>query len=495
MVEHPPDSHLSAPRRVANNRHLSTSLQTNLSADDVMSRPSSSAGMRVDVESVDVATARNLAMYPHMPRSFDEDEPLLVHADTRGHVTRVEQATRRASMFFVLHQTVAVLISSFLLLAVVGWGLVVRLVTYPARTLERRRNPIERVWDQDEPSLWEHEGLVKSPQYYARSCGFEIEDCVAETEDGYYLRVHRVSYPGSQRGPGKGYPVLIMHGLFQSSGSFITSEDRSIAFWLAKHGNYQVYLGNNRAVYDMGHRKYSRYDARFWDYNIHDLARYDIPALVDFVRRDTGYDKIAYIGHSQGNASAFLALSRFTVPELGEKLSYFAALAPAVYAGPLTSGFPFNQLQKVEWPLWQRMFGVLDFIPLMKFSYDYTPAGIYAALGYQMFAYLFQWTDTNWLHRRKPKMFRFTPQPVSSASLFWWAGKGGFCTKGCLFDQETKPWFDPRFPPLSLYGGGGDELVLIDPLIERLHADEPDVRVLRIKIQPRAEVSFAERPR
>ena len=58
--------------------------------------------------------------------------------------------------------------------------------------------------------------------------------------------------------------MLILHGLFQSSGSFVTSEDRSLAFWLARHGGYQVYLGNTRGIFDMGHRNFSRNDPRFW---------------------------------------------------------------------------------------------------------------------------------------------------------------------------------------------------------------------------------------
>lgn len=68
-----------------------------------------------------------------------------------------------------------------------------------------------------------------------------------------------------------------------------------------------------------------------------------------------------------------------------------------------------------------------------------------------MFAFLFDWTDANWLLRRKGKMFRFTPSPVSSASIFWWAGKGGFATRKCLFDVGLDRWFDERFPPLSIY--------------------------------------------
>jgi hypothetical protein len=83
-------------------------------------------------------------------------------------------------------------------------------------------------------------------------------------------------------------------------------------------------------------------------------------------------------------------------PSLGKKLSVFIALAPAVYAGPLTTGFPFTLLNRLEWSTWKRFFGVLDFIPLMRWAYDYAPAKLFAVLGYTMFAFLFSWTDTNW---------------------------------------------------------------------------------------------------
>lgn len=344
-------------------------------------------------------------------------------------------------------------------------------------------------WDDTEK--WKKEDLVKDVRYYAANCGFEIQNETVETADGYYLRMHKVIDPtraAERKKDGRGgYPVLIMHGLFQSSGSFVTSEERSLAFWLARHGGYQVYLGNARGVFDMGHKRLSRSDPRFWDYNIRELAIYDLPALVDHVRRETGYGKIAYLAHSQGNATGFIALSQGMVPELGEKLTYFGALAPAVFAGPLTSCFPFTTLGHMDWKGWKRFFGVLDFIPLMKISYDYTPAWPYALLGYQMFAFLFAWTDANWLLRRKAKMFRFTPQPVSSTSIYWWAGKDGFASRGCILDPRAEKWWDRRFPPLSIYSGGMDFLVLTDPLVERLEEVEKDVRVLRYKRQEEAE--------
>jgi len=339
-----------------------------------------------------------------------------------------------------------------------------------------------RPWDN--PDRWKDEKLVRDVKYYARSCGYDIQDQEIVTEDGYKLRVHKVIVP-SRRGrtePGGrgGFPVIIQHGLFQSSGSFVTSEERSLAFWLAEKGGYQVYLGNNRAVFDMGHTSLSRSDPRFWDYNIRELALYDLPALVDHVKKETGHDKVAFIGHSQGNATMFVSLARGMVPSLGESLSIFIALAPAVYSGPLTQGFPFTVIKHMDWKRWKRIFGVLDFIPVMRWSYDWTPSLPFALLGYQMFAFLFQWTDANWLLRRKAKMFRFTPSPVPSAGIFWWTGLDGFSSRGCVLNEQVERWYDERFPPLALYHGGKDYLVLCDRLLERLKTHEPDVQVVRV---------------
>lgn len=105
-----------------------------------------------------------------------------------------------------------------------------------------------------------------------------------------------------------------------------------------------------------------------------------------------------------------------------------------------------------------------------------------------MFAFLFAWTDANWLPRRKAKMFRFTPQPVSSASIYWWAGKDGFATRGCVLDPSIERWWDESFPPLAIYSGGMDFLVLTDPLMERLRTREKNVKVIRAKRQEEAEV-------
>ena len=66
-------------------------------------------------------------------------------------------------------------------------------------------------------------------------------------------------------------------------------------------------------------------------------------------------------------------------PSLGNRLSVFIALAPCVYAGPLTTGFLFTTLNRLEWSSWKRFFGVLDFIPLMRWAYDYAPPKLFVS--------------------------------------------------------------------------------------------------------------------
>lgn len=277
-------------------------------------------------------------------------------------------------------QTFSLFISTLFLSGVVAWAVSTDLRQQIPRMLKGKKKKRSFPWD-DEKYWSKNEKVSKDPRDYALAVGMDMENQTIETEDGYYLRVNKVIDPDARKhSDGKGgYPVLILHGLFQSSGSFITSEERSLAFWLAKQGGYQVYLGNTRAVYGMGHRNFSTSDPRFWDWTIRELAMYDLPALVNHVCAETGYSKIAFIGHSQGNGLAFISLSLGMCPGLGKRLSLFVALAPAVYAGPLTSGFPFAQLGKIEWNTWKKLFGVLDFIPLMRYSYNYAPAKVFVS--------------------------------------------------------------------------------------------------------------------
>ena len=94
--------------------------------------------------------------------------------------------------------------------------------------------------------------LVCDVGYYARRVGLDIEEYKIETEDGFLITLQRVFDPkdppldandvedgyghpvkGNTKGRRK-YPVLLMHGLLQSSGAFCVNDDDSLAFLLCK---------------------------------------------------------------------------------------------------------------------------------------------------------------------------------------------------------------------------------------------------------------------
>jgi pimeloyl-ACP methyl ester carboxylesterase len=61
------------------------------------------------------------------------------------------------------------------------------------------------------------------------------------------------------------------------------------------------------------------------------MAKYDLPATMDYIERTTEQDQLVYIGHSQGTLISFAALS--TNPEFATKIKLFIALAPIVTIG------------------------------------------------------------------------------------------------------------------------------------------------------------------
>jgi predicted alpha/beta hydrolase len=82
-----------------------------------------------------------------------------------------------------------------------------------------------------------------------------------------------------------------------------------------------------------------------------EMAKYDLPALIDYVLNRTGSTEIYYAGHSQGTVQAFAGLSQDV--ELGKKIKTFFALAPVTnvtkiispirYLSPLAKDFQVNK--------------------------------------------------------------------------------------------------------------------------------------------------------
>ena len=80
----------------------------------------------------------------------------------------------------------------------------------------------------------------------------------------------------------------------------------------------------------MDHRIYDpAKDYQYWDFTWADMAKYDVPAMVDKIKLYTSKEKIFYIGYSQGSAQIFTALAK-DYGGIKDSLHKVIALSPCV---------------------------------------------------------------------------------------------------------------------------------------------------------------------
>ena len=409
-----------------------------------------------------------------------------------------------------------------------------------------------------EPMEGGKDPLVCDVGYYARRVGLEVEDYSVMTEDGFIIELlhiynprERARKPDCDRGHGAPvvfpkaleeyspssrtsdstsnpdvrtkYPVLLVHGLLQSGGAYCVNDDDSLAFFLAKSG-YDVWLGNNRCGFHPRHQLLKGKDPRMWNWNIRQMGVMDLPALVSRVLSETGFEKLGLICHSQGTTETFVALAKEQRPDLGNKISVFCALAPAVYAGPLIGKMYLKFMRIISPGMFRIVFGIHAFIPFMMTMHAWLPGRLYGALGYRVFSFLFNWTDDRWDQGIRDRLFQFSPVYVSAESMRWWLGRECFATQKCILatreegqqedredeeeedyyvhsgeqsteamlnssprqdhpDRGQRAWYDEQVPPFALWVAGSDELVDGRRLLRRFERGrEPHVRVVHSKI-------------
>lgn len=419
--------------------------------------------------------------------------------------------------------------------------------------------------DEYEPMEGGKDPLVCDVGYYARRVGLDMEEYRVQTEDGYIIDLwhlynpkdytpvspsHRqphnpVIFPKShenkaseqvsdtsQRQGKRKYPVLLIHGLLQSAGAYCANDDDSLAFFLAKSG-YDVWLGNNRCGFQPRHSLLKPNDPRMWNWNIRQMGVMDLPALVSRVLSETGFEKLGLICHSQGTTQTFVALAKEQRPDLGNKISVFCALAPAVYAGPLIGKMYIKFMRIISPGMFRVVFGIHAFIPFMMKMHAWLPGKLYGALGYRVFSFLFNWSDDRWDQGIRDRLFQFAPVYVSAESMRWWLGRECFATQKCILatreegihedeedeeedhhryteedhsisqqhqqssehmlskppehtshtDRGRKAWYDSQVPPFALWVCGSDELVDGRRLLRRFRRGrEPHVRVVHSRV-------------
>lgn len=254
-----------------------------------------------------------------------------------------------------------------------------------------------------------------------------------------------------------------------------------------------------------------------WSWNIQHLGTLDLAALTSRVLYETGFNKLALVCHSQGTTQTFVALAQEQRPEIGEHISVFCALAPAVYAGTLVERPYFRFMSILSPAMFRLVFGIHSFIPSMMTARRLIPPKIYGTLAYWVLSFLFDWSDARWERDLRHRMFQFAPVYVSAESMRWWLGSDGFAKHKCILSTEDEmrreaapsthppnedettqgddpreaflgtsapnPWYGPRTPPFAFWIGGSDALVDGRRLVNRFHSGrEPHVRLVHSKI-------------
>lgn len=74
----------------------------------------------------------------------------------------------------------------------------------------------------------------------------------------------------------------------------------------------------------------------FWQFTWQNMSRYDLPAAFSFISEVTGFEKIDYIGHSQGTIIMFAALAEQNAI-VERHLKHFIALGPVTTVANQTS--------------------------------------------------------------------------------------------------------------------------------------------------------------
>lgn len=405
----------------------------------------------------------------------------------------------------------------------------------------------EGIADEYPPTEGGRDKIVCDVGYYARRVGLDVDAFQVLTEDGFLIDLWHVYDPkeytnsktdgmsSNGNSPRKAlkangkkpkFPVLLMHGLLQSSGAYCSNDDDSLAFWLCKSG-FDVWLGNNRCGFSPAHESMVRADPRMWSWNIRHMGIYDLPALASHVLSETGFDKLGLICHSQGTAETLIALSKDQRPEFGEKLTVFCALAPAAYAGPLINRVYFKFMRNISPFVFQMMFGIHAFIPFMMQMHSILNPQIYGWLGYKVFSFLFDWSDARWDRGLRNRLFQFAPVYVSAETMRWWLGRDGFAKHKCILSTKevvkyeeqlagqtiettieasvrstievtssepgnvpendylptSNQWYNEQVPPFAMWVCGNDKLVDGQRLLKRFfNGREPHVKMVHSKV-------------
>ncbi|XP_037781825.1 gastric triacylglycerol lipase-like [Penaeus monodon] len=224
-----------------------------------------------------------------------------------------------------------------------------------------------------------------------RMAGYAVEEHRVVTEDGYILTVHHVppyanptrsggdaesdhsppatSDKGERRSRsaetaeegghahvGSGNVVFLQHGLMGSSDNWNTNTEEDSLAYLLSNAGFDVWMGNFRGnIYSRGHVSITHDNPEFWRFSYDEMARHDLPSMLDYVANRTRAEKVHYVGHSMGTTVFFALMS--SRPEYQSRVRSMVALAPVATVQSITSPIKYLAPIVSELHFMLRLFG------------------------------------------------------------------------------------------------------------------------------------------
>lgn len=339
-----------------------------------------------------------------------------------------------------------------------------------------------------DPELDDIVNSVSNASGFVEMCqlfGYEAEEHIVKTSDGYLLGIHRIGGPKGSNWrmdpPDTPRPVIYLHhGLLMNSEVWVANIDPSkcLAFVLADMG-YDVWLGNNRGnKYSKKHVSHHPSTGVFWNFSIDDFALYDIPDTIEYILYIVSQQNLVYIGFSQGSAQAFASLS--LNPGLNKKVSLFIALAPAMSPPGLRNNI-VDTLVRASPSLLYLVFGRRAIIKSAAFWQSIMYPPLFVRTVDTSLSFLFNWKGHNISYAQKLASYTHLYSYTSVKSVVHWfqiIRSGRFH----MFDDEFESPFvkDKHFyrvasfptqnivTPIVLIYGKLDTLVDVDIMLSEL---------------------------
>lgn len=349
--------------------------------------------------------------------------------------------------------------------------------------------------------------ITRDLRYYARELGADLNEYTIITEDGYVLPLHRLIYPNeTEEERARRKPILMQHGLLSSGGCYLSNGQNSLAFYFLEMG-YDVWLGNNRSNFMARHATFEgnlMYSEKYWDWDVRDLAYYDLPCIMDNVlAHKPHHDKLVLMGHSQGCTQSFLMFKNKNLSKYHDMVEMFFPLAPAIFPGVLFHERRFIKFIHSKGKLsYKLIFGMASFLrPLGDLRKWIGTTRLFHICTYMMFKYLFGWRSNKWSKDRRVRHVNelFNVSFVLAKLMNWWLShyvEEGFSNQVLphedyrngnhykwvdpatasptkSFFPYTVPWLEHISFPITVFTGDVDFLVDGKRLISHMRFYEP----------------------